>query len=423
MNNGGTPETAFYVYNTNGQRIRKVTERQAATGQTPVKLKERVYLGQCEVYREYGGTGNVSLEKETVSVAGGETRMALIETRTLGDNPRNLPTQLIRFQASNHVESLVLELDDQAQVISYEEYIPSGTTSYQGVRNVIDSPKRYRFMGKERDEENGLYYHGARYYASWLGRWINADPIGVKDGLTLFSFVRGNPASHSDPTGKETDDKTPKAPPGKAAVELNQAATEYANKNVDAYLKDRPEINNATNSGARGNAYHALVDYYIANAKQGADPESVEARTYHNVALQQIPGTQTGTVLSVDGKGIISNKTNPVDNLDTATVAPGKGSLVLGQVISFGELEHATDHKSGSGTVQSDHTRWAQTAGSYKGGTAPRLVKFVNGTKQRLAVGTPAKTAVTGGNGKGGSKGSGSPLAQKGGKQSFETAQ
>ncbi|UEM17458.1 hypothetical protein J4G43_015390 [Bradyrhizobium barranii subsp. barranii] len=26
--------------------------------------------------------------------------------------------------------------------------------------------KQYRFAGKERDEESGLYYHGARYYCA-----------------------------------------------------------------------------------------------------------------------------------------------------------------------------------------------------------------------------------------------------------------
>jgi uncharacterized protein RhaS with RHS repeats len=28
-----------------------------------------------------------------------------------------------------------------------------------------------------------LYYHGARYYAAWLGRWTSADPMGLADGI------------------------------------------------------------------------------------------------------------------------------------------------------------------------------------------------------------------------------------------------
>ena len=72
----------------------------------------------------------------------------------------------------------MLELDDQAHIITYEEYFPFGSTSYQAVAAQTDLPKRYRYTGKERDEENDLYYHGARYYAPWLGRWTAADPAG-----------------------------------------------------------------------------------------------------------------------------------------------------------------------------------------------------------------------------------------------------
>ena len=43
--------------------------------------------------------------------------------------------QLIRYQFGNHLGSASLELDDQAQIISYEEYTPYGSTSYQAVRS------------------------------------------------------------------------------------------------------------------------------------------------------------------------------------------------------------------------------------------------------------------------------------------------
>ena len=58
-----------------------------------------------------------------------------------------------------------------------------------------DLPKRYRYTGKERDEENDLYYHGARYYAPWLGRWISCDPAGLADGLDPYVYARDNPVS------------------------------------------------------------------------------------------------------------------------------------------------------------------------------------------------------------------------------------
>ena len=89
--------------------------------------------------------------------------------------------KLIRYQLSNHLGSASVELDDQAQIISYEEYTPYGSSSYQAVRSQTETAKRYRYTGKVRDEESGFNYHGARYYASWLGRWTAADPIRIQD--------------------------------------------------------------------------------------------------------------------------------------------------------------------------------------------------------------------------------------------------
>jgi len=47
--------------------------------------------------------------------------------------------------------------------------------------NIHAAAKRYRYEGKERDEESGLYYHGARYYMPWLCRWTAVDPINSEN--------------------------------------------------------------------------------------------------------------------------------------------------------------------------------------------------------------------------------------------------
>ncbi len=88
--------------------------------------------------------------------------------RPAGDRLRDdgAPQLLIRYHFGNHLGSSSLEVDDAANVISYEEYLPYGSTSYQAVDKAINAAaKRYRFTGKERDEETGFSYHGARYLA------------------------------------------------------------------------------------------------------------------------------------------------------------------------------------------------------------------------------------------------------------------
>ena len=105
---------------------------------------------------------------------------------------------------SNHLGSAIIEADDTARVISYEEYHPYGTTSYQAMdKNIKAVAKRYRYTGQERDEESGLEYHGARYYVPWLGRWLSPDRIGTIDGLNIYAYVSNNPIKFKDPDGKE----------------------------------------------------------------------------------------------------------------------------------------------------------------------------------------------------------------------------
>jgi RHS repeat-associated protein len=219
-------ERTFYVYDTTGQRARKVTESAAG-----IKRKERLYLGGLEVYREYDAGGAVSLERETLHVMDDKHRVSLVETRTQGND--GSPAQLIRYQLSNHLGSASLELDDQAQIISYEEYCPYGNTSYQSGRSAVEvNLKRYRYTGMERDEESGLNYHTARYYATWLGRWVSTDRIGIDDGTNLYQMEESNPIRYIDLQGTENTD----ASLSDIKMPTRSGGKEY---NVDKYIKDK----------------------------------------------------------------------------------------------------------------------------------------------------------------------------------------
>jgi len=200
------PETTWYAYDAGGQRARWVTLRSAAPGEQPVRKCERIYVGGFEVYREYDATGSaLTLERLSLSVLDGTKRIALAERRTVGDD--GSPDLLVRYQLGNHLGSAALELDAGGTVISYEEYHPYGSTSYQAVdKSLRAAAKRYRFTGLERDESTGLEYHSARYYAPWLGRWTAPDPA-VRESDYCYSFNRpsalvdldGNYPTLSDP--------------------------------------------------------------------------------------------------------------------------------------------------------------------------------------------------------------------------------
>lgn len=199
--NAGTPETTWYVYDANGQRARKITENSAAAGLTPTQKCERIYVGGIEVYKQYTGS-NAGLERTTLHIMDDRARIAMIETRN-NVNDGTAPV-LIRYQLSNNLGSPCLELDDGTNIISYEEYHPFGTTSFQATNAaVLAAAKRYRYTGMERDEESGLGYHGARYYIPWLGRWTAPDPAGITGGMALYAYCVDNVINKSDTTGND----------------------------------------------------------------------------------------------------------------------------------------------------------------------------------------------------------------------------
>ncbi len=141
-------------------------------------------------------------------------RIALVETRTQGND--GSPAQLIRYQFGNHLGSASLELDDQAQIISYEEYYPYGSTTYQAVRSQTESAEAVSLHGQGAGRGERVYYHGARYYAPWLGRWISVDPalwrlfdaqavtrMNARLPLNPFMSMANNPITFVDIDGQQ----------------------------------------------------------------------------------------------------------------------------------------------------------------------------------------------------------------------------
>ena len=247
--NEGTPETTYCVYDASGQRVRKVTERQAAADQTPKRMKEHIYLCGFEIYREYDGDAiQVALERETLHVLDDKQRIALVETKTIdSQHPKPNPKYLIRYQLGNHLGSACLELNEIGWVISYEEYFPYGSTSYEAVdSNIKAAAKRYRYTGMESEEETGLAHHIARYYARWLGRWTSPDPNAMSDGTNLYRYVINNPLASHDRTGM--------APPPSSEV-VRRAMAFYKNK------RNNPALAKMVTEGLAGDKYIRLEGY------------------------------------------------------------------------------------------------------------------------------------------------------------------
>ncbi|KAI1111888.1 65kDa B protein-domain-containing protein [Nemania sp. NC0429] len=193
----GTPETTFYVYDSRGRRVRKVTERATSEGgsSTPTKLKETIYLACYQIYRTFNGDGQ-SIKRETQTSTVVEDSENEYTAAALIEYEPTTKATVIRYQTTE-----TLELDDQAGVVSYGEYSPFGVNTYNAIGTAIEAPRKYRFAKYERDSETGLYHCGERYYAAWLGRWSSPDPIGLAGGINRYCYVNNCPTSLSDHNG------------------------------------------------------------------------------------------------------------------------------------------------------------------------------------------------------------------------------
>jgi RHS repeat-associated protein len=99
----------------------------------------------------------------------------------------------------DHLGSSNLVLDTDGVLVSKEEYYPFGETSFGSY-----GKKRYRFCGKEKDEESGLYYYGLRYYNPWSCRFINLDPLAAKYPFyTPYQYAGNKPINYIDLDGAE----------------------------------------------------------------------------------------------------------------------------------------------------------------------------------------------------------------------------
>ena len=128
--NDTTPEKTWYVYNTQGDRVHKVTNSGTSSSgpSRPAKMKETRYLPLWDIYTKYSGAN--ACEVTTVSVAadsGVDSGTPLTMVKTIKDGTTSTPRQpLVWYQVSDH-----LELDNHSNVISYKEFYPYRVRMYQ----------------------------------------------------------------------------------------------------------------------------------------------------------------------------------------------------------------------------------------------------------------------------------------------------
>jgi RHS repeat-associated protein len=190
-------DEVFYFYDLGGQRARKVAKLGA-------NVEDRRYVAGWEAWRK-SVSGTLNEERSTLHVMDGQRRISMIETLLVdGGSAVGTPSPIERFQLDNHLGTSVLELTIAGAIISYEEYHPYGSCAWWSGDSAVDvSRRRYRYTGMERDDETGLQYHSARYYAAWLGRWTGSSPSRAIDSCPYARVVGATARSAPGGAGRQ----------------------------------------------------------------------------------------------------------------------------------------------------------------------------------------------------------------------------
>lgn len=119
--------------------------------------------------------------------------------------------QVIEYYELDAVGNVLVVEDSAGAVLEQHDYLPFGE-ELCGTTACSTSPagQARRFTGKERDQETGFDYFGARYYGSKIGRFTTTDPVYTwQENLVdpqrwnRYAYARNNPLRFVDPDGRE----------------------------------------------------------------------------------------------------------------------------------------------------------------------------------------------------------------------------
>jgi RHS repeat-associated protein len=153
----------------------------------------------------------------------------------------------IYFYHPDHLGSSSWITDQDGEAVQHLQYLPFGepyvdqrTTGWQA---------RHTFSGKERDEETGYSYFGARYYDSDLSVWLSVDPMASKyPSLSPYVYCMNNPIRLVDPNGMEViNGHAQEVAAWKYGVKRAQEKLDAfgGNKKAEGYKEAKRELRNA----------------------------------------------------------------------------------------------------------------------------------------------------------------------------------
>ena len=107
------------------------------------------------------------------------------------------------YAIHDHLGNVRVRFTDEGVIEGEHHYYPFGL-EMEGEWNAGLDDARYRYNGKEYNDQIGLYDYGARNYDPAIGRWLQIDPLAnTYAPFSPYNYTLNNPIKYIDPDGKK----------------------------------------------------------------------------------------------------------------------------------------------------------------------------------------------------------------------------
>jgi RHS repeat-associated protein len=178
--------TATYTHDSFGQRVRKTGPTSIVTTGTNFF----VYDEAGKLLGEYNSTGGVIQEYVYLN----EELVAIVRGTTASPQVFYVYTDQVGRPWT--VTDTANQLRWQWDTSPFGEFSPNQNPAGLGTFTF-----RLRFPGQYLDQETGLFYNYFRDYDPQTGRYVQADPIGQRGGVNVYTYANLNPLLRSDRLG------------------------------------------------------------------------------------------------------------------------------------------------------------------------------------------------------------------------------